>query len=142
MAKNKRKYESYRYSFHRINEAIKAKFFLEAVMIEESLISDRILSVLARNNRLSEKELKRLPQFASLIERTKFLPTPFENTAELHEWRENRNKIAHAIAKSLPGEPTITTKEFKKLAKATAKSGLLLCNKIKSWSRKKQLDVV
>jgi hypothetical protein len=138
MTKNKQKYNSYRYSFSRINEAIKAKFFIEAVMIEESLISDRILSVLVKNNCLSEKELNKLPQFASLIERTKSLPSPFESASELHEWREKRNKITHAIAKSLPGQPTITTKEFTKLARETAKTGLVLCNKIKRWSCQKQ----
>jgi len=44
--KNKRKYQSYRFAFERIDEAIAKEFFLEAIMIAESIISERLLSYL------------------------------------------------------------------------------------------------
>lgn len=138
MTKNLAKYNSYRYSFSRMDEAIKAGFFLEAVIIAESLISDRLLSVLLKNQILSEIDLKKNLGFATLIERQKSLPNPFGDTAGLHEWRKKRNEVVHAIAKSLPGQPTKDTREFKRLAKNTAKVGRLLCDNVKSWSRRKQ----
>ena len=140
MSKNMSKYNSYRYSFSRMDEAINAGFFLEAVIIAESLMSDRLLSVLLKSHALSDKDLEKNIGFAALIERQKSLPIPFEDTVILHEWRRKRNEVVHAIAKSLPGKPTKDTREFKRLAKTTAKVGRLLCDDLKSWSRKKQIE--
>lgn len=44
MKKNLQKYLSYKEAWTRINKAIKAKYFLEAIVIEESIMSDRLIS--------------------------------------------------------------------------------------------------
>ncbi len=41
---NAAKYESYREAWSRIDAACENQFFLEAITIEESIISDRIIS--------------------------------------------------------------------------------------------------
>jgi hypothetical protein len=138
MPKNMIKYEAYQYSFRRMDSALKARFFLEAVMIAESILSDRLLSVLAKNNLLSEKEMKSFSSFSFLVKKSRELPVPFERLAELDGWRVKRNKVAHAIAKSSPGEPTITTAAFRELAEDAAKQGRNLCDALKKWSRQKQ----
>lgn len=138
MKKNKKKYESYRYSFSRIDEALKARFFLEAVMIEESIMADRLLSVLVKSGLIAEAERKKFSGFASLIRKTENLPVPFTQLKRLDRWREKRNKVAHAIAKSLPGEPTLSTAKFINLAETTATQGRELCRALKEWSRLKQ----
>jgi hypothetical protein len=138
MSKNMIKYKAYKYSFQRMNSALKARFFLEAVMIEESILSDRLLSVLVKNNLLSAKEMTSFSSFSFLIKKSRELPIPFNQLAELDAWRMKRNRVAHAIAKSQPGEPTITTSAFRELAEDTAKQGKYLCDAVKKWSRQKQ----
>ena len=135
MSKNKEKHDSYRYSFEQMKAAIKAGFFLEAVMIQESIIADRLLSVLVKGGHFTDRELHRPPTLATLVKKSSELSTPFPRLRELDEWRLRRNEVAHAIAKSLPGMPTIASNQFRRMAKTTAAEGESICKDLKKWSR-------
>ena len=47
-SRNTAKYESYTEAWRRIKAAQEKEFFLEAIVIEESIISDRLVSYLSR----------------------------------------------------------------------------------------------
>ena len=49
---NRIKYHSYRAACYRMNLAMKKGFYLEAIAIQESVISDRLLSFAIRSNKL------------------------------------------------------------------------------------------
>lgn len=42
MEKNIQKYDSYKYAYDQIRAAINARFYLEAITIEESILADRL----------------------------------------------------------------------------------------------------
>jgi hypothetical protein len=133
--KNITKGASFTYAFRRINESIRHEFYLEAVTLAESIISDRLLSyVKSRDVRVSKntslKQLidkaKKLNATADSINSEYDLPL----LLELDEWRVNRNKCVHSVAKSEPGEPTITIDEFLSLAKKSANDGKDLARRV------------
>lgn len=49
MSKNMTKYESYKFAFDRIEEALNENFPFEAIVLEESIITDRLQSFLETN---------------------------------------------------------------------------------------------
>ena len=119
-----------------MKKAIESKFYLEAITIQESIITDRLLNFVIRNNikNISEQELHKPIAFLNkLIGHCK----PFfedENLYnELNEFRFSRNNCAHAMVKSYPGNPTQKISEFQKLAKATSLSGKTLTRKVDAW---------
>ena len=139
MEKNYHKYFSYRYAFGRINDAIAAGFYLEAITIEESIISDRLLRVcrnfgykealhnasLGSLEKYLEKNIARIqeimPETCSV-----FLP-------RIKEFRGYRNKCLHQIAKSEPGEKTLEVEEFLEITKKIALDGKLLARDLSNW---------
>lgn len=128
------KHMSYRYAFARMKESLARSFYLECVMIAESIISDRLLSA------TSSTEVKRVnqPRFvslATLIGRAKGAGVPAELVARIDSWRACRNEVAHAVARSEPGRPTMPVKEFLALAKRTASEGVILAGVIRNWKR-------
>ena len=52
--KNVRKYESYKYAFERLQEAIEREFFLKSSVITESIIADRLLSYMVERIQVLE----------------------------------------------------------------------------------------
>ena len=134
--KNYYKFYSYRYAYSQMKKAIEGKFYLEAITIQESIITDRLLNFVIRNNikNISEQELHKPIAFLNkLIGHCK----PFfedENLYnELNEFRFSRNNCVHAMVKSYPGNPTQKISEFQKLAKATSLSGKTLTRKVDAW---------
>lgn len=152
---NTKKYDSYREAWRRIKAAQQAGFYLEAVVIEESIISDRLISYLsspASSRRLEKKSKGRWPDFFQLIEHLKqefpsgvavksppsktMVATEIPNLAHaLDDWRKTRNAAVHAIAKSDPGTPTDEVQEFIRKAKAAAERGELLARAVLTWHR-------
>ena len=67
---NAEKFEAYREAWSRIKLAQENHFFLEAITIQESIISDRLISFLSRPTApkiLARNRRGRLPSFGSLI---------------------------------------------------------------------------
>lgn len=119
-----------------MKKAIEGKFYLEAITIQESIITDRLLNFVIRYKikNISEEELHKPIAFLNkLIGHCKpfFEDENFYN--ELNEFRFSRNNCVHAMVKSYPGNPTQKISEFQKLAKATSLSGKTLTRKVDAW---------
>jgi hypothetical protein len=134
---NRIKYHSYRAAYSRMNLAMKKGFYLEAIAIQESVISDRLLSFAIRTNKLvvSHERLYTI-SFSKLI---KIAVPYFENEKlvdDLHVFRLERNNCLHGFVKSFPGKPTIVITDFMALVIQTAKKGKKLTREIDSWHKK------
>jgi hypothetical protein len=143
---NAAKYESYREAWSRIDAACESQFFLEAITIEESIISDRIISYLSRPsspNPLKPKgKGRRYPGFARLIDDLQTdVGGPVSQgdfgdlCTELHQWRDNRNTAIHAIVQSDPGTPTYPIESFLSDAKVCAEKGKELARAVCAWHK-------
>ena len=126
--KNTAKYLSFKYAYERIDLAISKKFYLEAAMIQESIISDRLQSFLSGKKVIKIKKDQYL-SLGYLINKTKDILND-DLVLKLMKWKNDRNFIAHQIVKSDPGEPTIPIEEYLAKAKETAETGLLLCRSL------------
>ena len=135
--KNMTKYESYKFAFEQIDLAIESEFYLEAITIEESIISDRLISYLQLNGKTGDfsriglyqivKKVGNVPGQYSIKVSENFLLT-------VDDWRNKRNTCIHQLVKSDKGEPTIDVEKFKNIAKETAKEGRILARQISSWT--------
>jgi len=141
---NAAKYLSYREAWARIGAAQGHGFYLEAVTIVESMITDRLISylvgigVLARPN-----ELDQYPPLGRLIQTWKtHCPSPIvtgrvtDLQTAVDTWRQRRNKIVHSIVKSHPGEATDEVDNFLSAAKTAAAQGVILAQALTNWVRK------
>lgn len=118
----KAKYLTYKEAFTRINQAIDAHFFLEAITIEESIICDRMISYLHGKFGVtfSEKEMKNNKTLTDNLLKMWQKNEPgiiaFKSYLDLHkeidEWREQRNYLLHSMTKSYPGKPTKNINDF------------------------------
>lgn len=134
--KNYYKFYSYRYAYSQMKKAIESKFYLEAITIQESIITDRLLNFVIRNKliTISENELHRPIVFLNkLIEYTKVHFDDENIFKELNEFRVSRNNCIHAMVKSYPGTPTQKVCDFQKLSKETSLSGRVLTRKVDAW---------
>jgi hemerythrin len=119
-----------------MKKAIEGKFYLEAITIQESIITDRLLNFVIRNKliTISENELHRPIVFLNkLIQYTKGHFDDENIFKELSEFRVSRNNCIHAMVKSYPGTPTQKVSDFQKLAKETSLSGRVLTRKVDAW---------
>jgi hypothetical protein len=119
-----------------MKKAIEGKFYLEAITIQESIITDRLLNFVIRKDLLniSDNELHRSEVYLNNL--IKISKSYFDDGAilsELNEFRLSRNKCIHAMVKSFPGNPTQKVSEFQKLAKETSLSGKVLTRKVDAW---------
>ncbi|MBD2579780.1 hypothetical protein [Oscillatoria sp. FACHB-1406] len=144
---NVNKYESYREAWSRIKLALENQFFLEAITIQESIISDRLLSFLSRPDAPNPLVLKNgsFPSFGKLIKgwRSEFkdgLPSgSYPDLIEaVDRWRRYRNEAIHAIVKSEPGEPTQPIDSFLQKAKDAAEEGEKLTREVCNWCKKEK----
>lgn len=144
----KQKSDRYAFAHSRIQEAMKAGFYLEAITITESMISDRLLASgeylmgegrdaragLAKllNKHLKNEKLCTAPGLASAKGKTLF--------EQLDRWREERNELIHGVAKCLPGfeNELETTMDLMERARAQAAEGLRLFRKLDDWLRRER----
>lgn len=130
---NVQKHDTYKEAFARIKHAIDQHFFIEAIAIQEAIISDRLRSHLEYHKKLPKDD-----KFYSLLKEWKALNGAKEKLAvsiELPElidlWREQRNNAIHGIvAKESHVEM------FLKNAEAAAKTGLKLTRALCDWHQK------
>ena len=135
MEKNMEKYNSYTLAFDRINKALEAEFPLEAIAIEESIITDRLMSfALAKGIKIDNdgflgyliKEIKKIGS----DEDKKFM-------IMIDAWRKQRNEKLHAIVKSKPGTaPVVQAEDFISEAMELARQGKDLARESSNWHRK------
>lgn len=134
--KNYYKFYSYRYAYSQMKKAIEGKFYLEAITIQESIITDRLLSFVIRKEILVVSNENFHSQNVSLNNLSKLSRVHFEDETlfnEIDEFRLSRNKCIHAMVKSFPGNPTQKVSEFQKLSRETSLSGRVLTRKVDVW---------
>ncbi|CAN5713117.1 hypothetical protein BH23GEM7_BH23GEM7_39610 [soil metagenome] len=141
---NAEKYLSYREAWARIKAAQGHGFYLEAVTIEESIISDRLIRYLLSKNAIELKDdLRQYPPFGQLIQRWKQKhPEPItsrgvDNLQEaVDRWRRRRNNIVHGLVKSNPGTATEDIDDFLWAARQAAAEGEKLADAVSQWCKK------
>jgi hypothetical protein len=142
------KKDRYTEAFARIESSISSEHYFEAITIEESIISDRIVSFLDSMDLVKVDELHR-QSFASLITLWKFavltpsaIWEPCEGLIkEVDEWRKRRNKYVHGLVRFPNQRANIpTTKEFLQGAKNAAVKGKELSRSVSNW-RSRQVAI-
>ncbi len=142
-SKNTLKGASFTYAFRRINESIESGYYLEAVTLSESIISDRLLSFV----KVHKKSVNIKTPFHQLIQLgAKYNKTQINTKSgtelfdALDTWRIERNTCVHSASKSEPGQPTVEVSVFEKNAEKCAKGGKVIARLVCDWdkqSRKK-----
>ena len=142
---NHPKYESYKEAWERISAARQARFFLEAIAIEESIIADRLISYLSRpeaNKQIAKDKKGQWPGLGQLITALdnefpeKLTVGDFKDIVQnLYDWKDDRNRAIHAFVKSDPGIPTVDIQKFLLMADKAAEQGATLARAISSWHK-------
>ena len=147
---NQQKSSRYAFALGRISSAMHSDFYLEALTIEESMITDRLLASLEHRQVGERDERQRL---FDLIKRhqdepdldrsawagEKKVPDLFK---ELQEWRKERNKLIHGFGKCIPGSELERPSQLMARAKRAAEEGLVLFRMLDGWlERQKTLAV-
>ena len=141
---NAPKHLSYKEAWSRIKKAQEQGFYLEAVTLQESIITDRLISYLVGVGAVERAvELHKYPSFAQLLKKWKVQnPNPIDIQdykdlqAEVDKWRVQRNNVVHGMVKSHPGTATDKVLDFLEEAKSTAERGKTLARAVSDWVKK------
>ena len=117
-----------------MDEAMEEGWLMEAVTIQESILSGRILSALQKKGiNVDPKD-----SFSSLIDRFRRY---FQQDDEaviglgdhLHEWRKMRNHVLHSVCRHIddPYGPS-TVDKFEDLLVAAAREGRVLVDEVRN----------
>ena len=137
------KYLSYREAWARIKMASKQGYFLEAVTIEESIVSDRLLSYLEKTCELTltsrtrgilqqvmDMWLKQAKERSELVEQAQ---EACDLHARLNAWRDHRNLVVHGMVKSVAIKGDDHIDNFLVGAAAAAKEGQEVARALSKW---------
>jgi hypothetical protein len=123
----KEKDELHKYANNRFGRAIEQEFYLEAITLAESIISDRLSMVLyLRGEKAKSKTLNKLVELSSTI-------LPDTLSKRIDEWRQLRNFAVHNLVRSSPIDKQISPSEFNVKAKDIAVSGKKLVSDLEVW---------
>ena len=132
------RYLRYKLAFERLDEALEDGWLLEAISLEESIISDRLLSAL----RSLTGEGSANKSLNNLINETKesFMQNGGDPEDDLfnklHQWRQDRNECVHAFCKLDDHAYSESSAEiFSEKTWETAKKGRELVELTKNLSR-------
>ena len=95
------RYLRYKLAFERMDEALEQGWLLEAITLQESIISDRLLSTLREHGR----DLESFHSLKKLIAECRLIVTGDSDRVsgdffdELDRWRFKRNKCIHEFCK-------------------------------------------
>ncbi len=127
------KHDHYREAFARINAAIANEYFIEAIAIEEGIISDRLTSHLDHFGKLPKQKhpnLKKLTEAWAKISKT----SEEQNLIEkIDVWRDAKNHAVHSIVKCSIETNLNSVNLFLQEAKDSAEKGLVIVNELKKW---------
>jgi hypothetical protein len=138
MAKNMAKYNSYRWAMEQVNKGIAEGFFLEAITIEESILTDRLLLFYRQKGHNQKESYLTLGRILAFLKQNETLckDNGIDFVDDLDQFWKNRNTCLHQIAKSEPGTATLDIEELTRLASTTAINGKLLVKEVGGWSGK------
>jgi hypothetical protein len=109
---NTKKFLSYREAWARIRLSIDTGFFFEAVTLEESVISDRLISFLRDCGETFPKKNYSFSELIKLWRKYEPSPIDFRNVNDLQQavdrWRERRNDVVHGIVKERHSRLSLT----------------------------------
>lgn len=150
--KNVKKFNSYSEAYKRIIGGIKKKYYFEAITIEESIITDRLISNLYGRKLLDKMTEENYGSndfaFSIIINKwrdaqpkvgkknipQKVKSNEFDNLIQaVDTFREMRNKCIHGFVKTFPGKPTSNVDNFIEFAELTAKLGYKLCRAVEKY---------
>ena len=164
--KNIQKGLAYKLAHEQINAAINSRppFPIEAIAIEESILSDRLYSALVARRPIRAEKIQsnnRKPaEFGTILGEIVEIPSfnassrifttrpEFDDlnaalsekggVKSLFDWKEARNKFVHGLARSLhPKETTqIGSDVYYEKGLAVAREGLELVRIVETWSQK------
>lgn len=105
--------ELYRGAMRQLKKAIASEFYIEAVALCESIISDRLESRLSLLNNHSlesrrQRSLHALLKYLVSIESPKSYPEIAAIYRDIERWRAKRNRAVHNAVKLSDGEPLET----------------------------------
>ncbi|MHB1156630.1 MAG: hypothetical protein ACYC26_07310 [Phycisphaerales bacterium] len=126
------RYKLYRCAHERIAEAIKKGFYLEAIALSESIISDRLEARRAWRNEQTPKarEFGTVGRLAAnRMGDLKEPPEMKEICKEVQAWAKTRNIALHQIVKVAEGDSTPWEVRYEN-AKRSAIDGLRLCKRV------------
>ncbi|UBF26799.1 hypothetical protein K9N68_02045 [Kovacikia minuta CCNUW1] len=122
--------------------------FLEAITIQESIITDRLIGYLSRptaSNPISKNKYGQWPSLHKLIQcwRSEVSNASQADSCKdlidaTEEWRITRNMAVHAIVRSDPGQPTQSIDDFLEKAREAAEQGEYLAKEVTNWCRKEK----
>lgn len=133
---NVAKAKSFAWASWRVDDAIGNGYFIEAVAIEESVISDRLFSYLSGKSKTVRAWKERKAMLGKLLEQWEKTQPPPKLLAAAHAWRALRNDVVHGVAKSAAGAPTKDVDEMLKNAEHAARSGGTLMREVMAWHKK------
>lgn len=132
------RYLRYKLAFDRLDEALEDGWLLEAISLEESIITDRLLSILTS----TEQAVSSKQSLGNLIAQAKKLMTGSGSIVdgdlfhELDQWRDARNECVHAFCKLDDHAYADNSAEiFSEKMWETAKKGRELVDLVKHLSR-------
>ena len=136
--KNMEKHALYSLAFERIDQALAAKFPVEAIAIEESIISDRLYSILKS---LVPDFLKEFDGgIGPRLNAVRLCCWRDEDgglLADVKQWIKRRNQAIHGIvASKAGGKAKQTPANFVPYAMSTARLGKKLSRRVDNWARK------
>lgn len=137
--KNMPKYLSYKAAWERIATSIESEYYLEAVALCESIISDRLISFVqgvsgceVRLNTGFRELVKAWKKNAGTVEWRAYKDLQSAVTA----WSNKRNEVVHGFVKSAPGRPTQSPESFLDMAREAAEEGRELAKVVCAWHKK------
>lgn len=137
------RYTRYRKVLRRYKEAVEQGFYLEAVTLMESIISDRLESII---NHVSNTNHSYSPlgNLIILFEDRKIKEKISDDfltiVKAISEWKNQRNKALHEMAK-LDDELTQTFETLYASAKQTAEEGYAIFRKVDSSMRNACINI-
>lgn len=121
------KEDRYKKIDERITNAIAMNFYLEAISLEESCISDKLSLALYMKGRKAGSKT-----FATLIKGCgDFLPEDLKQEIDL--WRKKRNQSIHNLVRSSPLEELTELERLDELTNDTAQYGYDLLCSVNQW---------
>lgn len=126
----------------RIELSINSGFFLEAIALQECLISNCLYNYIKAYGKKAKGT-----SFEGLIRTSKQLYKKNSNDIEelfnlLDKWRKNRNRSIHGFVTSRSNDLITTTEKFISLSNKTAQEGKDICERICAWYEKQAVGFI